>query len=85
MHSFVSSFASLIQVLTHIVRTSFVIPSFSSRLSTVRNADRIIVLSAGKLVEEGTHDQLMAINGAYSALVKTQVRVPLVIWMADCS
>jgi ATP-binding cassette subfamily B (MDR/TAP) protein 1 len=39
------------------------------RLSTVRNADKIIMMSQGKVVETGTHDELMARNGAYAALV----------------
>ncbi|MEC8424674.1 MAG: ABC transporter ATP-binding protein, partial [Myxococcota bacterium] len=39
------------------------------RLSTVQSADRIIVMGAGKILEQGTHAQLMTANGAYASLV----------------
>lgn len=44
------------------------------RLSTVKNADRIFVFQAGKIVEIGTHDQLIANNGIYADLVKYQLQ-----------
>ena len=46
-------------------RTTFII---SHRLSTIRNADRIIVLAAGRIVEEGSHDDLLQRGGEYTKL-----------------
>ena len=42
------------------------------RLSTVRDADEIIVLDRGKVVERGRHDELMALSGVYAGLVAAQ-------------
>src|SRR5229473_502288 len=45
----------------------------SHRVSTVRNADRIAVLREGRIVESGTHDELLALNGYYSDLYNKQL------------
>jgi len=50
-------------------RTSLII---AHRLSTIQNADIIVVLEAGKIVEQGTHQQLMANNGVYRRLIEMQ-------------
>jgi ABC-type multidrug transport system fused ATPase/permease subunit len=52
-------------------RTTLVI---AHRLSTVMRAHKIIVLDQGRLIEEGTHDTLMAMNGLYAQLQKAQLR-----------
>jgi ATP-binding cassette subfamily B protein/subfamily B ATP-binding cassette protein MsbA len=52
-------------------RTTLVI---AHRLSTVKGADKIIVLDHGRLVEEGTHDSLMALKGLYAQLQEAQLR-----------
>ena len=51
-------------------RTTVVI---AHRLSTVRDADRIVVMSSGKVVEQGTHDDLLRKKGLYAQLVSTQL------------
>jgi ATP-binding cassette subfamily B protein len=45
------------------------------RLSTVKNADQIIVLDRGKLIEQGTHEELAKLRGAYYELVKNQLEL----------
>jgi ATP-binding cassette subfamily B protein/subfamily B ATP-binding cassette protein MsbA len=50
-------------------RTTFVI---AHRLSTIRKADQILVMRQGQIVERGTHEQLVALNGLYSRLARIQ-------------
>lgn len=50
-------------------RTSFII---AHRLSTIKNADLILVMNHGDIVEQGTHEELLAKNGFYSELYNSQ-------------
>jgi ATP-binding cassette subfamily B protein/subfamily B ATP-binding cassette protein MsbA len=51
-------------------RTSFVI---AHRLSTIVDADRIVVVEQGRIVETGTHDELVAASGRYRQMVRQQM------------
>jgi ATP-binding cassette subfamily B protein len=59
--------------LQHVMkgRTSLVI---AHRLSTILAADKILVIDGGRLVEQGTHEQLLALDGLYTTLYETQFR-----------
>jgi len=61
---------SMLHICTN--RTSFII---AHRLSTIRDSDLIIVIENGTIVEQGTHDQLMALDGKYALMYKTQTGV----------
>ena len=50
-------------------RTSIVI---AHRLSTIRNADQILVMNHGEIIERGTHEQLLDANGFYANLYNSQ-------------
>jgi subfamily B ATP-binding cassette protein MsbA len=56
-------------------RTTIVI---AHRLSTIENADRIMVLHYGQIIEEGTHHSLLKLNGAYAQLHKLQFKEPTI-------
>ena len=50
-------------------RTSFIV---AHRLSTIKNADQILVMKAGNIIERGTHDELLARGGFYANLYESQ-------------
>jgi ABC-type multidrug transport system fused ATPase/permease subunit len=47
------------------------------RLSTIKNAQQIIVINSGQVVERGTHEQLLQLDGTYRALVERQLNAPM--------
>jgi ATP-binding cassette subfamily B protein len=62
-----ANFARLTEGMTKVI--------IAHRLSTVRNADQIIVLDAGRIVEAGTHRELAADRGLYFDLVRNQLEM----------
>jgi ABC-type multidrug transport system fused ATPase/permease subunit len=61
----------VMEALTRLMKGRTVI-TIAHRLSTIRDADKIIVLTQGILAEEGSHDELMALNGVYAGLYHAQ-------------
>ena len=65
---------AIVENLTDFYRCKTVI-IVAHRLSTVRNADQIVVLDRGRIVEVGSHEELIKRNGAYYNLVKNQLEL----------
>jgi ATP-binding cassette subfamily B protein len=53
-------------------RTSFIV---AHRLSTIKNADKILVMKDGEIIEQGTHEELLSKKGFYSELYNSQFAV----------
>lgn len=66
----------IVENLDHFFRGRTVV-LVAHRLSTVRNADNIVVIERGRVVEQGTHDTLTALRGVYYSLVKNQLELGL--------
>ncbi|XP_058257445.1 bile salt export pump isoform X3 [Hemibagrus wyckioides] len=71
LHDFVMSLPETVQEALDKAREGRTCIVIAHRLSTIQNSDIIAVMSRGILIEKGTHDQLMALNGAYYKLVTT--------------
>ncbi len=65
----------MIEALERLMKGRTVI-TIAHRLSTIRDADKIIVISGGVVAESGNHDELMALNGIYAGLHRTQFDAP---------
>jgi ATP-binding cassette subfamily B protein len=64
--------AAILDDLSHVTgsRTSFII---SHRVSAVKDADRVVVLDGGRVVQQGTHDELISADGTYARLLRRQL------------
>ena len=67
---------ALDDLMRHKTCTAFVI---AQRISTVRNADRILLMDKGRLVAQGTHEHLMHNSPLYSSILESQVKQPTVV------
>ena len=60
--------------LTESIKKNITTIIIGNRLNIIKNSDKIYALKGGKVVEEGTHDELMAKNGYYKSLIKSEIK-----------
>ena len=65
---------ALIQAGIHVLMEGKTAIAIAHRLSTIRDVDRIFVLDGGRIVETGTHEELLALGGLYDRLYRLQIR-----------
>lgn len=63
----------LVSQLIYILNCTFTLITIAHRLSIVKNADTIYVLDGGKIVEQGSHDELENHDGHYNQFIKNQL------------
>ncbi|HRL13383.1 MAG TPA: hypothetical protein PKX07_15985, partial [Aggregatilineales bacterium] len=68
MHTAADILGDLKHVLRH--RTSILI---AHRIATVKDADMIVVMDGGRVIEQGTHDELVALGGLYTSMVEREL------------
>ncbi|CAM1509360.1 Fc.00g030990.m01.CDS01 [Cosmosporella sp. VM-42] len=62
-----------IQMAIEAIAKNRTVIAIAHRLSTIKNADNIIVMNNGEIIEQGTHFELMALNGSYAGMVRLQI------------
>jgi ABC-type protease/lipase transport system fused ATPase/permease subunit len=69
----------VIEALERLMQGRTVI-TIAHRLSTLRNADKIIVIKDGVVAEDGTHEELLDLNGIYARMQRLQFNQPVASW-----
>jgi ABC-type multidrug transport system fused ATPase/permease subunit len=69
---------AMIQTALETVKKGRTMIVIAHRLSTIKNASQILVMNGGKIVEQGTHKNLLAKNGVYADLYNSQFLNPLI-------
>src|SRR5260370_21783495 len=72
-----------IQRTTNLLRRNRTTFAIAHRLSTLQNADRIVVLENGRIVEEGTYGELIQLGGNFASMVQLQYQTPETLSIED--